>query len=78
MRDSNIFNKGLGYFRSVAHRNCGRMTVIRYHKITNDGMIKTVDTTRGQIKTNQTFGERPFMLSKSNKKAFDKAVKKVI
>ncbi len=74
----NIFNKGLGYFKSTAGRKCGKLTVIRFHKITNDGMIKTIDVTRKQIKTNISFGGRPFMLEKSTKKDFDNAVKKVL
>ena len=78
MANYDIFNKGLGYFKSTAGRKGGNIVVIRFHKITNDGMIKTVDVTRNQIKTNASFGGRPFMLFKSDKKSFDKAAKQVL
>lgn len=73
-----IFSQGLGYFRSTAKRHGGKINVVRYYKIRNDGMIHTIDVERKTTKVNMSFGSRPFMIEKSTKKAFDKAVNQVI
>lgn len=67
----------LGYFKTEYGRY-GGVKIIRYLKLLSNGKIKVIDVTRMKTSTISGFGSEPLKLSKSNKKAWDKAKKTIV
>lgn len=68
----------IAYFESVTRRKAGRLTVIRYYCLRDDGSIKTIDVTRKSVKTNASFGCQPTKIKTSTAARFDSALAEVL
>ena len=69
----------ISWFRSEKGRHGGRLDVIQYHAVREDGTIKTIDVIRGTIRVNTTFGSRPVgKLTKITENQFDYQLEKML
>lgn len=74
-----IIPLSIAWFRSEKGRNGGKLDVIQYHAVREDGTIKTIDVIRGTIRVNTTFGSRPVeKLIKISRKQFDYELEKML
>ena len=67
----------LGYFKTEYGRY-GGVKIIRYLKLMDTGRIKVIDVTRMKTSTITSFGGIPMKLTKSNKRAWDRAKRAIV